>query len=76
MVQHLPYRLLIFVVPSTQRPSKIQANEKAPKRNGGVDIAQVQNGKGAMPAWSGQLSEDEIQSVAAYVFNQADKGLW
>lgn len=32
--------------------------------------AQVENGKGAMPAWEGRLSDDEIQAVAAYVLKQ------
>ncbi len=34
------------------------------------------NGKNAMPAWADRLSEDEIQDVAAYVFNQASNSLW
>lgn len=33
----------------------------------------IENGKGAMPAWDESLDEDEIQAVAAYVYNQADK---
>ena len=37
---------------------------------------QVTNGKNAMPAWAGRLSEDEIQDVAAFVFNQARNDLW
>lgn len=37
---------------------------------------QVSNGKGAMPAWEDRLSEDEIQSVAEYVFTTADAGKW
>ncbi|PSC76507.1 7-hydroxymethyl chlorophyll a chloroplastic [Micractinium conductrix] len=47
---------------------------------GGFNIeaieTQVENGKGAMPAWGGRLSEEEIQGVAAYVFKQADGNLW
>ncbi|GIL99580.1 hypothetical protein Vretimale_4718 [Volvox reticuliferus] len=39
-------------------------------------IYQVENGKGAMPAWADRLSEEEIQSVAAYVYKQASEGLW
>jgi cytochrome c6 len=38
--------------------------------------AQVTNGKNAMPAWAGRLSEDEIQDVAAYVFDQASNDKW
>jgi mono/diheme cytochrome c family protein len=30
-------------------------------------LAQIQNGGGGMPAYSGQLSEEEIMNVAAYV---------
>jgi mono/diheme cytochrome c family protein len=33
----------------------------------------VTNGKGAMPAYSGQLSEDDIKNVAAYVSQNAGK---
>ena len=38
--------------------------------------AQVTNGKNAMPAFGGRLSDEEIQDVAAFVFNQADTGAW
>ncbi|EIE23706.1 cytochrome c6, partial [Coccomyxa subellipsoidea C-169] len=38
--------------------------------------AQVTNGKNAMPAWAGRLSEDEIQDVAAYVYDQASNDKW
>ncbi len=31
---------------------------------------QVENGKGAMPAWAGRLDEDQIESVANWVFKQ------
>ncbi len=37
---------------------------------------QVTNGKNAMPAWAGRLSEDEIQDVAAYVYDQASGDKW
>ena len=37
---------------------------------------QVTNGKGAMPAWGGQLSPDEIAAVAAYVYDQAAGDKW
>lgn len=33
----------------------------------------VTNGKGAMPSFSGQLSEDDIKNVAAYVSQNAGK---
>jgi cytochrome c6 len=37
-------------------------------------VYQVQHGKNAMPAFTGRLSDDEIQSVAAYVLQQSEKG--
>jgi cytochrome c6 len=37
-------------------------------------IAQVTNGKAAMPAFKSRLKPDEIESVAAYVLDQAQKG--
>jgi cytochrome c6 len=37
-------------------------------------IAQVMNGKAAMPKFLGQISPTEIQDVAAYVLDQAAKG--
>ena len=35
---------------------------------------QVTNGKGAMPAFQGRLSAEDIADVAAYVLSQAEKG--
>ena len=37
---------------------------------------QVTNGKGAMPAWGGQLSKEEIEGVAAYVYKTASESGW
>jgi cytochrome c6 len=37
-------------------------------------IAQVTNGKNAMPGFKARLKEDQIQAVAAYVLAQADQG--
>jgi cytochrome c6 len=37
---------------------------------------QVENGKGAMPAWADRLDEDEIAAVAAYVFETASNNAW
>lgn len=39
-------------------------------------IYQVQNGKNAMPAWADRLDEDEIESVAAYVYDMASNDKW
>lgn len=37
-------------------------------------VTQVTNGKNAMPSFKGRLTEDQIQSVALYVLEKADKG--
>ncbi len=37
-------------------------------------ITQVTNGNGAMPAFGGRLTDEQIANVAAYVLDQADKG--
>jgi len=37
-------------------------------------IAQVTNGKGAMPSFKARLSDEQIQAVADYVLSQAAKG--
>ncbi len=39
-------------------------------------VTQATNGKGAMPAFGDSLSEEEIQAVASYVYNQATNDLW
>ena len=35
---------------------------------------QVTNGKGAMPAFQGRLTAEQIEDVATYVLDQAEKG--
>ncbi|MDJ0706699.1 MAG: c-type cytochrome [Leptolyngbyaceae cyanobacterium MO_188.B28] len=37
-------------------------------------ITQVTNGKNAMPAFSGRLTDKQIEDVAAYVLSQSEKG--
>ncbi len=37
-------------------------------------ITQVKNGKAAMPAFKARLTDDQIESVAAYVLDQSTKG--
>lgn len=37
-------------------------------------VYQVTNGKGAMPRFGGRLSDADIENVAAYVLEQAEKG--
>jgi cytochrome c6 len=39
-------------------------------------VNQVTKGKGAMPAFRGRLSADKIQSVAAYVLEEANEKDW
>jgi len=39
-------------------------------------VTQVTNGKNAMPAFGGRLSDDEIGDVAAYVFATASADAW
>jgi cytochrome c6 len=36
----------------------------------------VTNGKNGMPAWEDVLSEEEIQAVASYVYDQATNDKW
>ena len=42
--------------------------------NEGAVVKQVTNGKGAMPAFGGRLSDDDIANVAAYVISTAKAG--
>lgn len=37
-------------------------------------VHQVQNGKNAMPTFKGRLNDKQIEEVAAYVLEQAEKG--
>ena len=37
-------------------------------------VTQVTNGYGAMPAFGGRLTPEQIENVAAYVLSQAEKG--
>lgn len=37
---------------------------------------QIQNGKGQMPAWEGNLEDDEIEAVANYVYATAGQNAW
>lgn len=39
-------------------------------------VYQVTNGKNAMPAFGGRLSDDEIKDVASYVIDQANGDKW
>lgn len=37
-------------------------------------VTQAINGKNAMPAFGGRLTQDQIENVAAYILDKADKG--
>ncbi len=37
-------------------------------------VYQVQNGKNAMPAFKGRLNDKQIEDVASYVLEKAEKG--
>lgn len=39
-------------------------------------VTQVTNGKNAMPAFGGRLDAEEIDDVAAYVYDQATNAKW
>ncbi|MBE8987711.1 cytochrome c6 PetJ [Nostoc sp. LEGE 12450] len=52
---------------------KKEALEKYGLYSAEAIIAQVTNGKNAMPAFGKRLKADQIENVAAYVLSQADK---
>ena len=37
-------------------------------------VYQVNNGKNAMPAFKGRLTDEQIEDVATYVISQAENG--
>lgn len=37
-------------------------------------VAQITNGNGAMPGFKGRISDSDMEDVAAYVLDQAEKG--
>ncbi|AFZ29950.1 Cytochrome c6 [Gloeocapsa sp. PCC 7428] len=57
-----------------QKTLKQDALEKYSMNSIEAIIHQVQNGKNAMPAFKGRLSDQQIEDVAAYVLEQAAKG--
>jgi len=56
-----------------QKTLKKDALEKYGLYSAEAIIAQVTNGKNAMPAFKGRLKPNQIEDVAAYVLSQADK---
>jgi cytochrome c6 len=53
---------------------KKDALEKYGMNSAEAIIAQVTNGKNAMPAFKGRLNSNQIEDVTAYVLEQAEKG--
>ncbi|BAY16572.1 cytochrome c class I [Anabaenopsis circularis NIES-21] len=58
---------------NAQKTLKKEDLEKYGMNSAEAIIAQVTNGKNAMPAFKGRLKPDQIEDVAAYVLEQADK---
>ncbi|RCJ17370.1 cytochrome C6 [Nostoc minutum NIES-26] len=56
-----------------QKTLKKDALEKYGINSAEAIIAQVTNGKNAMPAFKGRLKPNQIEDIAAYVLEQADK---
>ena len=55
---------------------QIEALEQYSKDTVTAIVTQVTNGNGAMPAFGGRLEDNEIESVANYVLNQAKNKSW
>ncbi|MBD2139225.1 c-type cytochrome [Anabaena sp. FACHB-1237] len=53
---------------------KKEALEKYNMYSAEAIVTQITNGKGAMPAFGKKLKPEEIQTLAAYVLEQADAG--
>jgi cytochrome c6 len=53
---------------------KKEALEQFGMKSAEAIVTQVTNGKGAMPAFGGRLTGDQIADVAAYVLSQAESG--
>nr|WMP11744.1 Cytochrome c6 [Laurencia australis]WMP11955.1 Cytochrome c6 [Laurencia australis] len=59
-----------------EKTLKIDALEKYSKDSVDAIVNQVTNGNNSMPAFGAKLDENEIQSVANYVLNQAKTDSW
>lgn len=57
-----------------QKTLKKDALEQFGMNSSDAIVTQVTNGKNAMPSFKGRLTNSQIQDVAAYVLQQADKG--
>jgi cytochrome c6 len=59
-----------------QKTLKKDALEKYGMNSAEAIIAQVTNGKNAMPAFKGRLKAAQIEDVAAYVLDEANNKEW
>nr|YP_009396722.1 cytochrome c553 [Ophidocladus simpliciusculus]ARW65908.1 cytochrome c553 [Ophidocladus simpliciusculus] len=59
-----------------EKTLKIEALEANSKADIQAIVTQVTQGNGAMPAFGGRLSDDEIKDIAAYVLDQAKSNSW
>lgn len=59
---------------NSEKTLKKEALEEYGMYSAAKIITQVTNGKPPMPAFGGTLTPEQIQDVAAYVLQQADKG--
>jgi cytochrome c6 len=57
-----------------EKTLKKDALEANGMKSVGAITYQVTNGKNAMPAFGGRLSDSDIEDVANYVLSQSDKG--
>lgn len=59
-----------------QKTLKKDALDKYGMNSPEAIVAQVTNGKNAMPAFKGRLKPDQIDDVAAYVLDEANNKEW
>lgn len=57
-----------------QKTLKKDALEENEMNSVAAITMQVKNGKNAMPAFGGRLSDEDIDNVANYVLNQSEQG--
>jgi cytochrome c6 len=67
---HLGGRNVVMAMKTLQK----DALEKYQMNSLEAIVHQVQNGKSAMPAFKGKLNAQQIEDVATYVLEQAEKG--
>ena len=75
---HLTGALLLPCSRQSQKTLRLEALKEylAGGESAKSVITQVTNGKNAMPAFGGRLSDDDIVNVASYVIDQAEGGKW